>query len=94
MLVSISNSKKAAPARHGIPEPTELVSRNMTLLPISNPSPVPRETAFSYLSRLAATWDTDVIEVASDMGTSFKRFLEQAPETQQGFNVFLVLAIA
>ena len=80
MLVSNPKSKKATPARHGIPEPTELVSRNMILLPISNPSPAPRETAFSYLSRLAATWDTDVIEVANDMGTSFKRFLEQAPE--------------
>ncbi|MFZ7091495.1 TniQ family protein [Primorskyibacter sp. 2E233] len=52
----------------------------MTLLPISNPPPAPRETVFSYLSRLAATWDTDVVEIANDMGTSFKRLLAQDPE--------------
>lgn len=60
----------------------------MTLLPISNPSPAPRETAFSYLSRLAATWDTDVVELANDMGTSFKRFLEQSPEAFEALAVW------
>ena len=59
---------------------TEHTTRNLTHLPVSNPPPAPRETVFSYLSRLAATWDTDVFEVANDMGTSFKRFLEQGPE--------------
>lgn len=52
----------------------------MTPLPISNPPPAPRETVFSYLSRLAATWNTDVVEIANDMGTSFKRLLAQDPE--------------
>ena len=51
----------------------------MTLLPISNPRPAPRETVYSYLSRLASTWDTQVADLAYDMGAPFKRFLEQDP---------------
>lgn len=49
----------------------------MTPLPISNPSPASRETLYSYLSRLAATWRTDAPELAYDMGASFKRLLDQ-----------------
>jgi hypothetical protein len=52
----------------------------MTFLPISNPRPAPRETVYSYLSRLASTWDTQVADLAYDMGAPFKRFLEQDPE--------------
>ncbi len=52
----------------------------MILLPISNPPPAPRETVYSYLSRLAATWRTDVAELAQDMGAPFKRLLEQDAE--------------
>lgn len=48
----------------------------MTSLPILNPLPAPRETLYSYLSRLAATWKTDVADIAHDMGASFKGFLE------------------
>lgn len=52
----------------------------MTLLPISNPRPAARETVYSYLSRLAATWETDVAAIAYDMGAPFKRFLDQDAE--------------
>ena len=52
----------------------------MTALPISNPPPAPRETLYSYLSRLAATWQTEITNLTYDMGAPFKRFLEQAPE--------------
>jgi hypothetical protein len=52
----------------------------MTLLPISNPRPAPRETVYACLSRLASTWDTEVADLAYDMGAPFKRFLEQDPE--------------
>lgn len=51
----------------------------MTVLPITNPSPASRETVYSYLSRLAATWRTDVANLAHDMGASFKKFTEQDP---------------
>ena len=51
----------------------------MTVLPITNPSPASRETVYSYLSRLAATWRTDVADLAHDMGASFKKFTEQDP---------------
>jgi len=50
------------------------------VLPISNPPPALRETVYSYLSRLAAAWQTDVADLAHDMGAPFKRFLEQDPE--------------
>ncbi|WP_085628177.1 TniQ family protein [Marivita cryptomonadis] len=49
----------------------------MTTLPISSPTPMPRETLYSYLSRLAAFWRTDVPEFAYDMGAPFRRLLEQ-----------------
>lgn len=49
----------------------------MTLLPISSPTPAPRETLYSYLARLAATWRTDAPDLAYDMGAPFKRLLEQ-----------------
>ncbi len=52
----------------------------MTLLPITNPPPARRETLYSYLSRLAATWRTEVADLAYDMGAPFKHFLEQDPE--------------
>ncbi|OSQ63862.1 hypothetical protein MCRY_03850 [Marivita cryptomonadis] len=38
---------------------------------------MPRETLYSYLSRLAAFWRTDVPEFAYDMGAPFRRLLEQ-----------------
>ena len=38
-----------------------------------------RETVYSYISRLAATWRTDVADLAHDMGASFKKFTEQDP---------------
>ena len=49
----------------------------MTLLPISSPTPVHRETLYSYLARLAAIWRTDAPALAYDMGAPFKRLLEQ-----------------
>ena len=52
---------------------------HMTVLPITNPSPASRETVYSYLSRLAATWRTDVADLAYDMGAPFKKFTEQDP---------------
>ena len=52
---------------------------HMTVLPITNPSPASRETVYSYLSRLAATWRTDVADLAYDMGASFRKFTEQDP---------------
>ena len=51
----------------------------MTVLPITNPSPAPRETVHSYLSRLAATWRTDVTSLAYDMAAPFKKFTAQDP---------------
>lgn len=52
----------------------------MTLLSITNPPPARRETVYSYLSRLAATWRTEVADLAYDMGAPFKHFLEQDPK--------------
>jgi hypothetical protein len=52
---------------------------HMTVLPITNPSPAPRETVHSYLSRLAATWRTDVTSLAYDMAAPFKKFTAQDP---------------
>ena len=48
--------------------PTLFDPGHMTVLPITNPSPACRETVYSYLSRLAATWRTDVADLAYDMG--------------------------
>lgn len=52
----------------------------MTNLPISNPSPIHRETVYSYLARLAAIWRTDAPDLAYDMGAPFKRLLDQDEE--------------
>jgi hypothetical protein len=52
----------------------------LTNLPITSLPPASRETVYSYLSRLAATWRTEVADLAYDMGAPFKRFLEQDPE--------------
>lgn len=51
----------------------------MTSLQISNPDPADRETVYSYLSRLAATWRTGVADFAYDIGAPFKGFVEQDP---------------
>lgn len=51
----------------------------VTAFLISNPDPVDRETVYSYLSRLAATWRTDVPDFAHDIGAPFKAFIEQNP---------------
>lgn len=48
----------------------------MTVLPISNPAPAHRETLYSYLSRVAGVWRTDVTELAYDMGAGFKPLLD------------------
>ena len=53
--------------------------RHSTILPVTNPPPAPRETVFSYLSRLAATWRTDPATLARHMGSQFRRFLELDP---------------
>lgn len=50
------------------------------MLPVSNPEPAHRETIYSYLSRLAATWRTSVADLAYDIGAPFKSFLDQKPE--------------
>ncbi|MCF8487177.1 MAG: TniQ family protein [Rhodobacteraceae bacterium] len=42
-----------------------------------HPTPKPRETLYSYLSRLAAVWRTDAPELTYDMGAPFRRLLEQ-----------------
>lgn len=52
----------------------------MMNLTISSPTPVPRETLYSYLARLAAVWRTDAPELAYDMGAPFKRLLDQDRE--------------
>ncbi|WP_323042269.1 TniQ family protein [Gemmobacter sp.] len=49
----------------------------MTNLPISSPTPKPRETLYSYLARLAAVWRKEAPELAYDMGAPFKRLLDQ-----------------
>jgi hypothetical protein len=53
--------------------------RPSTVLPVTNPPPAPRETVFSYLSRLAATWRTEPATLARHMGAQFRRFLELDP---------------
>lgn len=53
--------------------------RHSIVLPITNPPPAPRETVFSYLSRLAATWRTDPATLARHMGSQFRRFIEVDP---------------
>lgn len=58
----------------------DIDSGSMTKLPITSLLPVPRETVYSYISRLAATWRTEVADLAYDMGAPFKRFLEQDPK--------------
>lgn len=57
----------------------------MTTLPISSPAPMPRETLYSYLARLAAVWRTDAPELAYDMGAPFRRLLEQDMEALETF---------
>ena len=52
----------------------------MTNLPVSNPTPIPRETLYSYLSRMAATWRTAAPDLAYDMGAPFRRLLNQDEE--------------
>jgi hypothetical protein len=52
----------------------------MTNLPVSNPTPIPRETLYSYLSRMAATWRTEAPDLAYDMGAPFRRLLNQDEE--------------
>ncbi|WP_334063341.1 TniQ family protein [Limimaricola cinnabarinus] len=56
----------------------------MTSLPTANPDPASRETVFSYLSRLAATWRTDIVDFAHDIGTSFRRLLAQDQDACDG----------
>jgi hypothetical protein len=51
----------------------------MPVSPTKNPAPAPRETVFSYLSRLASTWGTTPQDFAYDVGTPFKRLLEEDP---------------
>ena len=47
----------------------------ITPFPISSPKPAPRETLPSYFSRVAATWCTEVVDLALDMGTNFKSLI-------------------
>jgi hypothetical protein len=47
----------------------------ITPLPISYPKPAPRETLPSYFSRVAATWCTEVVDLALDMGTNFRSLI-------------------
>ncbi len=49
----------------------------MTLLPVSSPAPIHRETLYSYLARLAAVWQTEAPELAYDIGAPFKLLLDQ-----------------
>ncbi|WP_417245873.1 TniQ family protein [Celeribacter sp.] len=57
----------------------------MTNFPISSPTPVTRETLYSYLARLASNWQTDAVELVYDMGASFKRLLDQDGEAHELF---------
>lgn len=45
-------------------------------LPIRTPLPARRETLFSYVSRVAATWRTTAAVLAYDAGAPFKRLVE------------------
>lgn len=51
----------------------------MPVSPIKNLAPAPRETVFSYLSRLASAWGTTPPDFAYDVGTPFKRLLDEGP---------------
>ena len=61
------------------------------MLPVTNPLPAPRETLFSYLSRLAATWRTHPADLAYDMGISFKRLLDQDEDALESFGAWAQL---
>lgn len=65
---------------------------HMTPLPISHPLPIPRETLYSYLARLAATWRTDAQQLAYDMGASFKRLMDQDDEALEMFSSWAKLS--
>lgn len=52
----------------------------MTNVRIANPLPAPRETLYSFISRVAATWRATVPDFAYDIGVAFKRLVEQDPE--------------
>lgn len=57
----------------------------MSRLPSSGPVPGPRETLYSYLARLAAAWRTEAPAMVYDMGTSFKKLLDQHEEALETF---------
>lgn len=57
----------------------------MTNLPITNPAPIPRETLYSYLARLAAIWRTEAPNLAYDIGAPFKRLLDQDEDALEAF---------
>ncbi|MFA8386500.1 MAG: TniQ family protein [Pelagibaca sp.] len=57
----------------------------MSRLPISGPVPGSRETLYSYLARLAAAWRTEAPAMVYDMGTSFKKLLDQHEEALETF---------
>src|SRR6056297_2640354 len=57
----------------------------MTLFPVSSPTPIPRETLYSYFARLAACWQTETPELAYDMGAPFKLLLDQDEKALEVF---------
>lgn len=52
---------------------------------VANPLPAQRETLYSYLSRIAATWRATVPDLAYDIGAAFRRLLEQDQEAIEEF---------
>jgi hypothetical protein len=65
--------------------------RHSIILPVANPPPAQRETVFSYLSRLAATWRTEPATLARHMGAKFGRFLDVDPAAVEALSTWAEL---
>lgn len=57
----------------------------MSNVRIANPLPAPRETLYSFISRVAATWRATVPDFAYDIGVAFKRLVEQDAKAIEEF---------
>lgn len=63
----------------------------MSNVRIANPLPAPRETLYSFISRVASTWRATVPDFAYDIGVAFKRLIEQDPEAIKEFTSWVGL---
>lgn len=57
----------------------------MSNVRFANPLPAPRETLYSFISRVASTWRATIPDFSYDIGVAFKRLVEQDPEAIEEF---------